>query len=144
MDASPRKLSLYHYDGCGYCRIVRARAEQLGIDLELRNIYQFPNHLDDLLHARGRQTVPVLRIETDDGRERWLPESRDIIRYLHELKGEPLAAPRWLDLAVARSRYVVWGLLIGSFFVAQPTLRYVLLGAALLLMVGRMVFATKA
>ena len=32
--------------------------------------------------ALGRGTVPVLRIEGDDGEVEWLPESAEIVRYL--------------------------------------------------------------
>ncbi len=51
---------------------------------ELRDIFQDSQHRDDLVKARGRATVPVLRIESPDGEDRWMPESRDIVRYLQE------------------------------------------------------------
>jgi glutaredoxin 2 len=36
------------------------------------------------VEATGRRTVPVLRIEHDDGRVEWMPESADIVDYLRE------------------------------------------------------------
>lgn len=76
------KLALYHFDTCPFCRLVRREIDRLGIPVELRDIYGDPRHRRDLVSVRGRPTVPVLRITTPEGQERWMPESRDIIRYL--------------------------------------------------------------
>jgi glutathione S-transferase len=62
--------------------MVRATIGRLGIDVELRDIHESTQHRDDLIEVRGRATVPVLRITSPDGEERWMPESRDIVRYL--------------------------------------------------------------
>lgn len=75
------KLALYHFDGCPFCMRVRRAIDLLGIDVELRNIYENREHLDALMAARGRATVPVLRI-TGPNEDRWMPESADIVRYL--------------------------------------------------------------
>jgi glutaredoxin len=81
------KLALYHFDGCPFCSMVRSAIGRLGIDVELRDIFQDSQHRDDLIEARGRATVPVLRITPPGGEERWMPESRDIVRYLGETFG---------------------------------------------------------
>ncbi len=81
-NAKGEKLARYHYVGCPFCTIARAPLERLGIDVELRDISQDPAHHDDLVRARGRATVPVLRITSPDGEDRWMPESRDIVHYL--------------------------------------------------------------
>ncbi len=73
---------LYHFDACPFCGMVRAGIERLGVEVELRDIHENPLHRDDLIAARGRATVPVLRITSPNGEERWMPESRDIVRYL--------------------------------------------------------------
>jgi len=75
-------LALYGYDGCPFCAMVRSSIERLGVDVEMRDIFENPQHRDDLIGARGRATVPVLRITSPNGDERWMPESRDIMRYL--------------------------------------------------------------
>ncbi len=80
-------LALYFFDGCPYCAMVQNAIAELGLDLELRNIFEDPSHRADLVSARGRATVPVLRITAADGEERWMPESRDIVRYLQETYG---------------------------------------------------------
>ncbi len=81
------KLALYHYVGCGFCSRVWHAAQSLGVELEGRNIHRDAEAREALIAARGRQTVPVLRIEHEDGREEWLPESRDIIAYLQAQYG---------------------------------------------------------
>lgn len=79
------KLALYHSHTCPYCAIVRSAIDRLGLDVELREIFDDPEYRSELLDARGRATVPVLRITSPDGEERWMPESQDIIRYLEAL-----------------------------------------------------------
>ncbi len=76
------KLALYHFNGCPFCSMVRSAVDNLSIEVELRDIFENPQYRDDLIKARGRATVPVLRISSPDGDERWMPESRDIVHYL--------------------------------------------------------------
>lgn len=77
-------LSLYYFDSCGYCRRVRQVIEELGVPVELRNIQHSAEHYEALLAARGRRTVPVLRIDRAEGSSEWLPESQDIIAWLRQ------------------------------------------------------------
>ncbi len=76
------RLALYHFDSCPFCRMVRSSIDSLGLDVELRDIFENPQYREELVDARGRATVPVLRITSPDGEERWMPESQDIVRYL--------------------------------------------------------------
>jgi glutathione S-transferase len=41
-----------------------------------------PGNSADLIAGGGKDQVPCLRIENDDGDVRWLYESIDIVRYL--------------------------------------------------------------
>lgn len=76
------KLALYHYDGCFFCSRVRRVIDELGLQVELRNIHANAEHMNDLRAARGgRRTVPVLRVMRADGDE-WIPESEDIVDWL--------------------------------------------------------------
>jgi glutaredoxin len=81
------KLALYHFDGCPYCSMVRSAIDQLGIDIELRDIFQDSQYRDELVDSRGRATVPVLKIVSPAGEDRWMPESRDIVSYLQKTYG---------------------------------------------------------
>lgn len=80
--AAEDKLALYHFDSCPFCRLVLSVIDQRGIDVELRDILENRKFRDELIAARGQATVPVLRITSPDGEERWMPESKDIVRYL--------------------------------------------------------------
>lgn len=79
------KLALYYSRSCPFCSLVTKAIDRLGIDVELREVYDEPAYRDELVAARDRATVPVLRITSPDGEERWMPESRDIVRYLESL-----------------------------------------------------------
>ena len=80
-------LSLYHTPFCPYCERVRSAARRLGLDLPLRDIDESFSHREDLVKATGRQTVPCLRVEREDGSVEWMHESEDIVAYLEERFG---------------------------------------------------------
>ncbi|MDH3693178.1 MAG: glutaredoxin [Gammaproteobacteria bacterium] len=75
-------LILYHRDMCMFCWRVQHTIKKLGIEVESRNIWQDAEYERELVEARGRNTVPVLRIIDNEGNSTWLPESSDIIHYL--------------------------------------------------------------
>lgn len=75
-------LSLYGYPQCPFCNRVLNAIEQLGLEIPLRNTMQDASYRTAVVEALGRGTVPVLRIDGDDGDIQWMPESVDIIRYL--------------------------------------------------------------
>ena len=77
-------MTLYHLEYCPFCLDVRRAAEQLGIELQLVDVGRDADAREMLLERRGRGTVPVLGIP-EDGGERLLGESRDIIDYLRGL-----------------------------------------------------------
>ncbi len=77
------------FASCPFYRRVRRTIDQLGIDVELRDILLDECYRDELIAERGRATVPVLRIASPDGGERCMPESADIIAYLEELYRRP-------------------------------------------------------
>jgi glutaredoxin len=85
--AQGESLALYYYPYCFYCRRVLQTIDKLGIHVELRDILKDTRYLDELVAARGRQTVPVLRC-TATGHDRWMPESRDIVAYLERRFGK--------------------------------------------------------
>ena len=76
-------LALYYYPQCPFCQRVLHAIRETGAKVELRHVWDNPDYYEELLEARGRATVPVLRITTK-GKDRWMPESADIVRYLRE------------------------------------------------------------
>ncbi|MEM6992966.1 MAG: glutathione S-transferase N-terminal domain-containing protein, partial [Myxococcota bacterium] len=82
--AQAEGLSLYHFQSCPFCRMVTRTIDELGISVELRDVMAEPKWRAELIAARGRATVPVLRCVSPNGAVRWMPESRDIIKYLRD------------------------------------------------------------
>jgi len=66
---------------------VRHALDSLDLQIEFRDIHQGRAHLDALVAARGRSTVPVLRIAGPDG-DTWMAESADIVDYLRKRFGK--------------------------------------------------------
>jgi len=87
MGIEASRLALYKFDGCPFCERVNAALRQLDLEIELRDVRADRARYQELLDATGRGTVPVLRIEGADGSVRWMPESLDIVRFLHEQFG---------------------------------------------------------
>jgi len=83
---------LYTSGYCPYCWLVRRALSELGVRIEERDIGADSSHRNELLSATGRMTVPVLRIKQPNGADRWLPESRDIVRYLEARFGDRAGA----------------------------------------------------
>ena len=65
-----------------YCSRVLTAANQLGLEMEVRNIWENPAYQRELIEATGRRVVPVLAIGDGKGDRSWMPESRDIIRFM--------------------------------------------------------------
>ncbi len=86
--AAGDQLELYYSPMCGFCLRVMQVMEHLGVKADTRNVLQDREALQELQQARGRGTVPVLRIRRADGDDQWMPESSDIIRYLQSTYGE--------------------------------------------------------
>jgi glutaredoxin len=77
--------AIYGYPQCPFCGRVTRALDSLGLEIEFRNTLESPEYLEELIDATGRTTVPVLRIESEEGEVRWMPESADIIGYLERL-----------------------------------------------------------
>lgn len=78
-------LSLYQLPSCPFCVKVRRAMKRQGIQLPLRNINQ-GNYREELINQGGKRTVPCLRIEHEDKDPQWLYESKEIIKYLSDIK----------------------------------------------------------
>jgi glutaredoxin len=79
-------LQLYVSHGCGFCSRVLHVIDTLGVQVHVRDIYADPTARRELIAARGRATVPVLRCTAGEV-DRFMPESADIIRYLRSRFG---------------------------------------------------------
>lgn len=81
-------LSLYHYQACPYCAATRQFIDNLGVDVERRDILLQPKHRTELIKEGGKPQMPCLRIDFDDGESEWLYESADIVEFVGEYAGE--------------------------------------------------------
>ncbi|MDO6681742.1 MULTISPECIES: glutaredoxin domain-containing protein [unclassified Oceanobacter] len=77
--------ALYYYDMCPFCQMVLRTLPGLKVDVEKRNVQKNPAFRKQQQQATGRTTVPCLLITDDQGKEEWMFESADIIRYLKSL-----------------------------------------------------------
>src|SRR5690554_2531470 len=91
VDAQAKNLALYQFRGCPFCIKVRRELHRLNLDVELRDPSKNATHRQELLEQGGRVKVPCLRI-TEDGQDRWMYESNDIIAYLKQQFGEHATA----------------------------------------------------
>jgi len=73
---------LYYFSTCPFCIIVRLALWWLGLRLSLKEVMFDADNGNDLTAGGGKFQVPCLRIESADGKVRWMYESIDIIRYL--------------------------------------------------------------
>jgi glutaredoxin 2 len=73
---------LYYFSTCPYCVFVRLAMIWWGLKIPLKNILFDSANSADLIAGGGKDQVPCLRIENEDGDVRWLYESIDIVRYL--------------------------------------------------------------
>ncbi|MCO4744984.1 MAG: glutathione S-transferase N-terminal domain-containing protein [Proteobacteria bacterium] len=76
-DGSSVDLVLYKYDSCPFCRRVYRTIDQLGVNVEYRDIRSDFTHRQALLAKTGRATVPCLYIDGEP-----MFESADIMRWL--------------------------------------------------------------
>ncbi|MBV1877751.1 MAG: glutathione S-transferase N-terminal domain-containing protein [Pseudomonadales bacterium] len=78
-----KSVALYHFAACPYCARTRKATNNLGLQIEKRDIRLDSQHRQDLLNGGGKGQVPCLKIESKSGQVEWLYESENIIRYLH-------------------------------------------------------------
>lgn len=82
VDEACRRLALYEFAGCPFCRRVLSEIERLNLDIPLRDTQREPGAREALHKGGGRTTVPCLRIDHDSGEREWLYESSDIVAWL--------------------------------------------------------------
>jgi glutaredoxin len=81
IDAAAAQLALYQFFACPFCIRTRRAIQRLNLPIALRDAQNDPEHRAALLAGGGKIQVPCLRI-TENGGDRWLYESREIVAYL--------------------------------------------------------------
>lgn len=84
-----KQLTLYHFKLCPFCIMVNRAIKTMGVkdrlDIGYKNIKRKEAFRKELIKGGGKQQVPCLRIDFEDGKTNWLYESTDIINYLADL-----------------------------------------------------------
>ena len=83
IDAQTAGLALYQFRLCPFCVKTRRAMRRLGLNIELRDARNDPQHQQRLVEQGGEYKVPCLAI-TENGETRWMYESNDIIAYLEQ------------------------------------------------------------
>lgn len=83
-DEASNDLALYQFKACPFCIKVRKEIARLGLNIETRDAQHNPEHRAALEAGGGRIKVPCLKIQQDDGSERWLYESDEIKAWLQD------------------------------------------------------------
>ncbi len=84
LDAQTANMAIYQYAACPFCVKTRRAIRRLGLNIELRDAKNDPEYRQELEQQGGKQQVPCLRIEAEDGSVTWLYESSEIIAYLQK------------------------------------------------------------
>ncbi len=84
LDRQTANLALYQYAACPFCVKTRRAIRRLGLNIELRDAKNNPGFRRELEQQGGKQQVPCLRIENQDGSVTWMYESNDIITWLRQ------------------------------------------------------------
>jgi glutaredoxin len=87
VDNETKRLALYHFRACPYCRKVRRDIRLLGLHVEERDIKAEPERRAELVAGGGKKQVPCLLVSEPDGTARWIYESRAITQYLRSRFG---------------------------------------------------------
>jgi len=82
VDAATQDLTLYQYKACPFCVKVRRSMKRAALNIETKDAKRCETSKQELLAGGGQLKVPCLKI-TENGEDRWMYESKDIIAYLN-------------------------------------------------------------
>ena len=84
IDSETSKLTIYQFRTCPFCIKTRRAIKRLSLNIQLLDAQKNPENRQALLKGGGQIKVPCMRIIQEDGKEQWMYESDDIIRYLED------------------------------------------------------------
>lgn len=76
-------MKLYNLESCPYCKMVRDKLDQLGLEYETVEVPSYRGSRKEVFEVSGQYLVPVLV----DG-DRVLDDEDEIIAYLNEKYGQ--------------------------------------------------------
>ena len=78
-------LQIYVRDGCPYCAMVESKVEELGLEVDYKNIGADHSIAQELVDKGGKRQVPYL---IDDEQGVSMYESMDIVAHLEKHHSE--------------------------------------------------------
>lgn len=81
VDKRAAQMALYQFYACPFCVLVRREIHRLNLPIVTRDAQTDTPYRQELLDAGGKVQVPCLRID-EDGKRRWMYESKEIIAFL--------------------------------------------------------------
>lgn len=91
IDRETANMAMYEYRACPFCMITRRALYRLNLRIELRDALHNKQYKKELTELGGKNQVPCLRITGDDGKDRWMYESADIISFLEDKYGDRIS-----------------------------------------------------
>lgn len=88
VDIQTKELTLYQYKACPFCVKVRRTIKRQSLTIETLDAKRSEEAKQELLSGGGKLKVPCLKIAYSCGQEKWMYESKEIIRYLEDRFGE--------------------------------------------------------
>jgi glutaredoxin len=83
VEVALKNMALYQFFACPFCIKTRRALHRLNLPMEKRNATKGSAFRNELEQQGGKIQVPCLRIN-EEGKETWLYESGEIIRYLEQ------------------------------------------------------------
>ena len=84
IDQEASNLVLYQFQTCPFCIKVKRNNKRLSLKIETRDAQHNSIYRNELLQGGGQIKVPCLKIIDENGKDRWMYESEDIMEYLQD------------------------------------------------------------
>jgi glutaredoxin len=84
VDDITRDYELYQFKTCPFCIKVRKEIARNSLNITLRDAQNDPVYRQQLLEGGGKVKVPCLKIKEQDGKDKWIYESNEIIDFLEK------------------------------------------------------------
>jgi glutaredoxin len=82
-----KDFTLYQYKACPFCVKVRREMKRSALNIETKDAKRCESSKEELLAGGGQLKVPCLKIN-ENGEEKWMYESKEIISYLNNRFGQ--------------------------------------------------------
>jgi len=83
INEAAKDLTLYQYKACPFCVKVRRSMKRAALPIETKDAKRCKTSKQELVEGGGQLKVPCLKI-TENGEDRWMYESKEIINYLND------------------------------------------------------------